>query len=149
MKKVPHPTHICPQTRRAARAMYDVSDGKVLLLAAVEPVTDNTGNNDASNNLLDMSGHRFRKTRRGTSGGRGAGVAAARQWRRRSNLAAEASTEVEVEVFPEDKFRFTIESHVMVLAETQTIAEDFFFTFEVCTTGKKFKCFVRRREGAG
>ncbi|CAM9992855.1 unnamed protein product, partial [Scytosiphon promiscuus] len=43
---------------------------------------------------------------------------------------AEADHFAKVDVFPDDNFRFTIDCHLLVLAETQTGAEDLIFNFQ-------------------
>lgn len=45
--------------------------------------------------------------------------------------AESADHYAKVDVFPDDDFRFTIDCHLLVLAETQTGAEDLIFNFQV------------------
>lgn len=90
---------------RAALAVYDDSDGSVLLLAALRDNSDGVG--------PSASSHRSPSTR--------AGVLAAGH--------------VDVDLFPSDAFQFSADGHVLVLAETKRKAEEAIFFLQVCETG--------------
>lgn len=120
--------------------MYDDSDGKVLLLAAVE-------HRNPSPSCAALN-HRERLQRTLSSAGPGSIRASASSFssapgcgggaKGKAKVAEEAY--VHVEVFPDDDYRFTIDCHLLVLAETQAAAEDLIFNFEVpyTTTGRLF-----------
>lgn len=110
--------------------MYDESEGSVLLLAAVEYREPNVSAAAANyqerlhRTLSAMGPSSLRASVSSTRGaGKGAGVKKAKK------VAEEAFAHVEV--FPDDGYRFTIESHLLVLAETQVAAEDLIFNFQV------------------
>lgn len=105
--------------------MYDESEGKVLLIGAVD--RSDKGGSD----VVPLASDRRRSKRSGKLGGiRGAGTAAA------AGAAAKLATShfkagAGVEVFPDNSFRFTMDTNLIVLAETQTMAEDLILDFQV------------------
>lgn len=101
---------------RAALATYDDSDGKVLLLAAVWDMDD---------------GMRSRGPYR-------------RQWGARGSRLVGAL--IDVEIFPQDTFKFTSDSHVLVLAQSKRKAEEVILYLQVKCGREMFLSFRVRVE---
>lgn len=128
--------------------MYDESEGKVLLLAVAE-------NCEPSAFGTFTHHQRLRRTMSSRAGsthsmhGPGSGffeaaaaaaaaAATADEMARRPKAGKKRKKNVEeekecatVDVFPDKSFRFTIDCHLLVLAQTQTLAEDLVFNFQV------------------
>lgn len=100
--------------------MYDESEGKVLLIGAVE--RSDKGGSD----VVPLANIR-RRSRIGKFRGMGrAAVADA------AKVAKSYSRDgAGLEVFPDNSFRFTMDTDLIVLAETQTMAEDLILDFQV------------------
>lgn len=93
---------------RAALTIYEDSDGKVLLLAAVKIVADSYGGGGGGGE----GGGYYRQYGGGVRGG----------W----------ADHIQVEVLPTGKtFRFTESCHLLVLAETKQSAEEWIFDIQV------------------
>lgn len=151
--------------------MYDESEGKMLLLAVVEhcdPSAFSAFNHRARRNSGSRHG-RYRWRGAGSAGGRGRGLGWGRGGTeagtgtgtgggRRQGAAAAAvaaaavapEANVQVEFFPGDDFRFTIDCHLLVLAENQTNAEDMMFNFQARAFMRAHSCVidVRRKRRA-
>lgn len=126
---------------RAASLMYDDSEGTVLLLAAVDH------REPASSPAALSRQERLHRTLANTGAGTGPGTlraapaaacsssSSARGVRAGAGKRRKAAEEAyaHVQVFPDDDFRFTIDCHLLVLAETQAAAEDLIFNFQVDT----------------
>eukprot|EP00903_Cladosiphon_okamuranus_P006121 g6025.t2 len=119
----------------AARIMYDDSGGTVLLLAAVDHREPTSSAAAALNHqhmlqrTLSAPGPpSLRGPPTSASSGRGCKVGAGGGQKKNKKVADEAYARVEV--FPDDDYRFTIESHLLVMAETQAAAEDLIFSFQ-------------------
>lgn len=119
--------------------MYDDSEGMVLLLAAVEhrePTSSSAALDHQERLQRTLSAPWLTSLRvaptssscRGGGGG-GTGAWAGQKEKKRKKVADEAYAHVEV--FPDDDYIFTIESHLLVMAETQAAAEDLIFNFQV------------------
>jgi len=136
--------------------MYDQSEGKVLLLAAVEHCEQplgqrqrrrrlsRTGSIHSASSSSSRGNNAFFEPfggvgdSTGDSTGRGGGDGGGRGGGRRRAAAVE--TYQKVDIFPDDDvFGFTIDGHLLVLAETQTAAEDLIVNF-----GRRRACGVYR-----
>eukprot|EP00752_Nemacystus_decipiens_P007555 g6749.t1 len=116
---------------RAARIMYDDSDGTVLLLAVVEhrePSSPSSAVSHRGRPKLPFGSTAPPAVFRAGSSSASASFAAPHHRRKKKSLGEEAYAHVEI--FPEDDYRFTIDCHLLVLAETQTAAEDLIFNFQ-------------------
>ncbi|CAM9604592.1 unnamed protein product [Pylaiella littoralis] len=150
---------------RAARTMYDESQGKMVMLAVVEhvdpsaftafnyrarrtvsgrpvrtiPRTRSSGTEDSVRGGGGGHHHQHRGFAgleggggrgMGSAGGAGSGGWGGRHQSAAAAAAAAAGAGAHVEIFPDDEFRFTIDCHLLVLAENQTDAEDLLFKFQ-------------------
>lgn len=136
------PSSPYPSTPRAARIMYDDSGGTVLLLAVVEhrePTSSSaalsrqellhrTLSSTGPGSVRGAASASVSSTRGGGVGGGGAGGS-------KKKIAEEAYAHVQI--FPDDDYRFTIDGHLLVLAETQAAAEDLIFNFQVGEGARK------------
>lgn len=123
-----------PGVPRAALTMYEKSAGKVLLLAVVDSsdvrdqgiVPLGGPNNGPSNGRQAESFVSNNSTSGALRGGGGGGGTRGGGERRQPEAHLEA------EVFPDDEdFQFSIDCHLLFLAETQSSVEDLIFRFQV------------------
>ena len=128
--------------------MYDESDGKVLLIGSVDrpdlagsdvesPASSSHGGPSASS-TDSFSGTRGSRSIATVGRGEAAEAAAATRFGRNN---------ASVKVFPDRNFRFSRDSNLVVLAETQTMAEDLIFNFEVDFRGGGVEGVTQWRRG--
>ena len=126
--------------------MYDDSDGTVLLLAVVEY-------RELYSSVASSQRERLQRTLSSTGPAslRAASVSAAAAassstcHHPKKRVAEE--TYAHVEIFPDEDYRFTIDCHVLVLAETQAAAEDLIFNFQVCAKAGRSGSLPRQLGG--